>query len=51
MNNVFGKTMESVRKYRDMKLVRTERKRNYFVSEPNCYPTNFFHRKFISNRN
>ena len=52
MNNaVYGKTMESVRKYRDMKLVTTERKRNYLVSEPNCHTTNIFHRIFISNRN
>ena len=52
MNNaVYGKTMESVRKYRDMKLVTTERKRNYLVSEPNCHTTNLFRRKFISNRN
>ena len=43
MNNaVFGKTMKNVRKYRDMKLVTTERRRNYLLSEPNYHTTNFF---------
>ena len=34
-NAVFGKTMENVRKHRDIKLVKTDHKRNKFVSEPN----------------
>ena len=43
MNNaVFGKTMENVRKHRDIKLVATERRRNYLVSEPNYHTTKFF---------
>ena len=41
-NTVFGKTMENVRKYRDIKLVTTEKRRNYLVSEPNYYITKFF---------
>ena len=49
MNNaVFGKTMENVRKYRDMKLVTTERRRNYLVSEPNYHTTNFFTESLLS---
>ena len=43
MNNaVSGKTMENVKKYRDIKPVTTERRRNYLVSEPNYHTTKFF---------
>ena len=41
-NAVFGKTMENVRKHRDIKLVTTERRRNYLVSEPNYQTKKFF---------
>ena len=34
-NSVFGKTMENIRKYRDIKLVTTDKKRSKLVSEPN----------------
>ena len=38
MNNaVFGKTMENVRKHRNIKLVETDKKRNKLVSEPNYH--------------
>ena len=38
MNNaVFGKTMENVRKHRDIKLVKTDHKTNELVSEPNYH--------------
>ena len=38
MNNaVFGKTMENLRKHRDIKLVKTDCKRNKLVSEPNYH--------------
>ena len=39
---VFGKIMENVRKHRDIKLVTTERRRNYLLSEPNFDTTKFF---------
>ena len=36
MNNaVFRKTMENLRKHRDIKLVTTDKRRNRLVSEPN----------------
>ena len=39
-NSVFGKTMENVRKHRDIKLVTTDKKRNKLVSEPNYHTIN-----------
>ena len=43
MNNaVFGKTMENVRKHRDIKRITTETQRNYLVLEPKYHTTNFF---------
>ena len=43
MNNVvFGKTMENVRKHRDIKLVTKDKRRNQLASEPNYHTTNFF---------
>ena len=35
--SVFGKTMENVKKHRDIKLVATNKRRRYLVSEPNYY--------------
>ena len=41
MNNVvFGKTMENIRKHRDIKLVTTDKKRSKLVSEPNYHTIN-----------
>ena len=43
MNNVvFAKTMENVRKCRDIKFITTERRRNYLISEPNYHTAKFF---------
>ena len=44
-NAVFGKTIENMRNYRDIKLVTTEARWNYLVSEPNIF------RYVFSNRN
>ena len=42
MNNaVFGKTMENIRKHRNIKLVTTDKKRNKLVSEPNYHTMNY----------
>ena len=43
MNNaVFRKIMENVRKHRNIKLVMTESRKHYLVSEPNYQTTKFF---------
>ena len=39
-NSVFGKTMENIRKHRDIKLVTTYKKRSKLVSEPNYHIIN-----------
>ena len=43
--------MENVRKHRYIKLVTTERKRNYLGSTPNYHTTKFFTENVLSNRN
>ena len=41
-NSDFGKTMENVRKHRDIKLVTADKKRNQLVSEPNYHTKKWF---------
>ena len=40
-NAVFGKTMENIRKHRDIKLVITDKKRNKLVPEPSYHTMNY----------
>ena len=47
-NVVFGKTTENVRKHRDIKLVTTEARRNYLVSEPNYHTTKCFSENLLA---
>ena len=47
-NSVFGKTMENVRKHRDIKLVTTEKMRLKLVSEPNYHTTKHFSENLIA---
>ena len=44
----FGKTMVNVRKYRDIKLVRTDKRRNQLVSEPNHHTTKWFSENLLA---
>ena len=49
MNNaVFGKTMENVRKHRDINLVTTYQRRNRLVPEPNYHTTKLFSEKLLA---
>ena len=47
-NSVFGKTMENLRKYRDIKLVTTDENRNKLVSEPNYRTTKRFSENLLA---
>ena len=40
-NSVFGKTMENIRKHRDIILVTTDKKRSKLVSGPNYHTMNY----------
>ena len=47
-NSVFGKTMENVRKHRDIKLVTTDEKINKLVSKPNYHTTKPFSENLLA---
>ena len=47
-NSVFGKTLENVRKHRDIKLVTTDEKRNKLVLEPNYHITKRFSENLLA---
>ena len=49
MNNAdFVKTMENVRKHRDIKLATTDKRRNQLVSEPNYHTTKWFSENLLA---
>ena len=47
-NEVFGKTMENMRKNRNIKLVTTEMIRNYLVSEPDYHTIKSFTKNLLA---
>ena len=40
--------MEDVRKHRDIKLVKTDKRRNQLVSEPNCHAIKWFSKNLVA---
>ena len=47
-NAVFRKTIENVGKHRDIKLVTTERRSDYLMSEPNYHTTKIFRENLLA---
>ena len=47
-NSVFGKTMENVGKYRDIKLVTTDKRIYQLVSESNYHTTKWFSENLLA---
>ena len=49
MNNaVFGKTMENVRKQRDITLITTDKRIDQLASEPNYHATKYFSQNLMT---
>ena len=47
-NSVLGKTMENLRKHRNIKLVTTDQKRSKLISEPNYHTTKQFSKNLLA---
>ena len=47
-NSVFGKTMENVRKRRDLKLLTIDKRRNQLILEPNYHKTKYFSENLLA---
>ena len=47
-NSVFGKTTENLRKYRDIKLITTDERRNQLVSQPNYHTAKWFSESLLA---
>ena len=47
-NAVFGKTMENLKKHRDIKLVTSNERWNYLVSEPNYHTKKWFSENLLA---
>ena len=47
-NSIFGKTIENVRKHRDIKLVTTDKRRNQLASEPKYYTRKWFSENLLA---
>ena len=47
-NSIFRKTMENIRRRRDIKLVTTDKRRNQLNSEPNYHTTKWFSKNLLA---